>query len=125
MSSAPTLMLALACADAGTSAIAPTASAAFAVSASTCSNELATVRAAIGAAEFTSDKDLRGALAKLDAAQVKLAQNKAADAVAKLTNVRTSAESLIAAGKLADDAESSIVGALDEAIACIEAANAG
>ncbi len=94
-----------------------------------CEVELDELRSAIGAAEFTGQRaatDEANMLAKVDDAERKLAQGKAADALQKLENIRETALALStpdAKGKTKLDAEgaAAIIAAVNVAETCIQA----
>ena len=73
---------------------------------------------------FANAKDQAGLLGKLDAAAAALAAGKNADAVRKLTDVRTKAQSLGATNKLAAEDAARLEGAAAAAIGCIEPTSA-
>lgn len=89
-----------------------------------CQADLATLRADTVAAQtsFTNQKDVNGLLAKLDAASVKLAEGKNADAVLKLVDFQTTLNALATAPKPKVDpaVAQSLIGEAQGVIDCVD-----
>ena len=69
---------------------------------------------------FVNVKDQTGLLAKSDAASAALASGKDADAIRKLTDVRTKVQALGAAGKVAAEDAARLDASAAAAIGCVE-----
>ena len=86
-----------------------------------CHTQIATLRADTAAdPTFVNAKDQAGTLGKLDSASAALAAGKNADAIRKLTDFRTKAQALGAAGKLGSDDAARLDAGAAAAIGCIE-----
>ena len=90
-----------------------------------CQAQLATLQASTGAAasSFTNPKDFNGAVAKLDAASLKLNEGKNTDAVQKLADFQVQLNSLATAPKPKLDPVIA-QGLIDEAQGVIDCINA-
>jgi hypothetical protein len=68
-----------------------------------------------------ADKNRTSLVAKLDTASAKLVEGKNADAIQKLTDFKTTVNSLAGGGKIAPADAQHLVSGADDAIACITA----
>jgi hypothetical protein len=100
------------------------ASPAQAETADDCQTKIATLKAATNRASFSGQnayKNRTGLVAKLDYASAKLVEGKNADAIKKLTDFKTTVNSLPGGGKIAPADAQRLVSGADDAIACITA----
>ena len=89
-----------------------------------CQAKIAALESQTQSATFIGQnaaKNEAGLLAKLDDASEKLAEGKNADAIQKLTDFKTTVNSLAGGGKIAPADAQRLVSGADDAIACITA----
>ena len=87
-----------------------------------CQAKIAALEDATTNASFSgqnAEKNRMGLLTKLDNASEKLSVGKNADAIQKLTDFRTTVNSLAGGGKIAPGDAQSLVSGADDAITCI------
>jgi hypothetical protein len=87
-----------------------------------CESELGALESAITSATFTNEKDRQNLLTKLTNAEAKLIEGKTADAVAKITDIRTTVARLAEPerNKLDPDDAQAIDTAAQDAIECLQ-----
>jgi hypothetical protein len=87
-----------------------------------CETELGALESAITSATFTNEKDRQNLLTKLTNAEAKLIEGKTADAVAKITDIRTTVARLAEPerNKLDPDDAQAIDTAAQDAIECLQ-----
>jgi hypothetical protein len=85
-----------------------------------CQTELEALESAITSAAFTNpEKDQQNLLAKLQNAETKLGEGKTQDAIAKITDIRSTVARLAAGGKLDQDGANAIDAAAATATSCL------
>jgi hypothetical protein len=87
-----------------------------------CESERGALESAITSATFTNEKDRQNLLTKLTNAEAKLIEGKTADAVAKITDIRTTVARLAEPerNKLDPDDAQAIDTAAQDAIECLQ-----